>query len=98
RTGVCLFPTRRSSDLGYQFVIAGAPGFSKSFYQHFFGENEIAVVFNKTYDLLKESHAAVVASGTATLETALFHVPQVVVYKANTDRKRTRLNSSHVKS
>jgi len=67
----------------YQFVIAGAPGFSEAFYQEFFTEKKINIVFNQTYDLLNNSEAAVVASGTATLETALFHVPQVVVYKAN---------------
>lgn len=66
-----------------QFVIAGAPGFSDSFYQSFFHEQQIPVVFNQTYDLLNNARAAIVASGTATLETALFHVPQVVVYKAN---------------
>lgn len=67
----------------YQFVIAGAPGFPTSFYQSFFHQHEISVVFNQTYDLLSNSKAALVASGTATLETALFHVPQIVVYKAN---------------
>lgn len=66
----------------YQFVIAGAPGFSEEFYQKN-GKSSIPVVFNATYDLLQNAVAAVVASGTATLETALFHVPQVVVYKAN---------------
>lgn len=66
----------------YQFVIAGAPGFPPSLYRDFFNIG-IEIVFNQTYDLLKNSEAAVVASGTATLETALFHVPQVVVYKAN---------------
>src|SRR5690606_36082334 len=65
-----------------QFVIAGAPGFPPSFY-HGYTNSEIPVVFNQTYDLLNNAQAAVVASGTATLETALFHVPQVVVYKAN---------------
>jgi len=67
----------------FQFVIAGAPGFSETFYQSFFNQGKIIIVFNQTYDLLKNAEAAVVASGTATLETALFHVPQVVVYKAN---------------
>jgi len=67
----------------YQFVIAGAPGFSDSFYQGFFHQQQIPVVFNQTYDLLNNAQAAIVASGTATLETALFHVPQIVVYKAN---------------
>src|SRR5690606_13281073 len=58
------------------------PGFPPSLYRDFFNIG-IEIVFNQTYDLLKNSEAAVVASGTATLETALFHVPQVVVYKAN---------------
>ena len=67
----------------YQFVIAGAPSFNKDFYTNFIGEKDIPVIFNATYDLLTNAHAAVVASGTATLETALFNVPQVVVYKGN---------------
>ncbi len=68
---------------GYEFVIAGAPGFAPSFYQNYFSSSPVKIVFNATYDLLTCADAAVVASGTATLETALFHVPQVVVYKAN---------------
>ncbi|GAA4797002.1 lipid-A-disaccharide synthase [Olivibacter ginsenosidimutans] len=68
---------------GHQFVIAGAPNFDKSYYQHYIHGADIPIVFNQTYDLLKHAEAAVVASGTATLETALLHVPQVVVYKAN---------------
>jgi|SRR5690606_4199976 len=67
----------------YQFVIAGAPNFSESYYQKFFSADRLPVVFNHTYDLLSHSEAAIVVSGTATLETALFHIPQVVVYKAN---------------
>ncbi|MGV8879441.1 MAG: lipid-A-disaccharide synthase [Sphingobacteriaceae bacterium] len=66
-----------------QFVIAGAPTFNPDFYQSFIGTANIPVVFNATYDLLKHATAAVVASGTATLETAIFRVPQVVVYKGN---------------
>ena len=66
----------------YQFVIAGAPTFNKDYYDQFTGGKEIPV-FNATYDLLANSKAAVVASGTATLETALFNVPQVVVYKGH---------------
>lgn len=65
-----------------QFVIAGAPNFSASYYDRFLGNQQIPVVFNATYDLLLHSKAAVVTSGTATLETALLKVPQVVVYKA----------------
>lgn len=67
----------------YQFVIAGAPTFNADYYRQFIGEVNIPVVFNATYDLLSNSVAAVVASGTATLETALLNVPQVVVYKGN---------------
>ncbi|MGC9150304.1 MAG: lipid-A-disaccharide synthase [Microbacter sp.] len=65
----------------YQFVIAGAPGIDKLFYDAFLTTNvEVKIVFNQTYDLLKTAFAAIVTSGTATLETALFHVPQIVVY------------------
>ena len=65
----------------YQFVIAGAPSQEYSFYQHFIKTDNICFVNNKTYDLLSVSFAALVTSGTATLETALFKVPQVVCYK-----------------
>jgi lipid-A-disaccharide synthase len=68
---------------GYQFVIAGAPSFKLDFYREFVKDKNIPVIFNATYDLLSHAFAAVVASGTATLETALFNVPQVVVYKGN---------------
>lgn len=67
----------------YQFVIAGAPSQDFSFYETFINKNDVAFVSNKTYDLLSVSTAALVTSGTATLETALFKVPQVVCYKAN---------------
>lgn len=67
----------------YQFVIAGAPSFNADYYQQYLSGQLLPVVFNATYDLLHHSQAAIVASGTATLETALFNVPQVVVYKAN---------------
>jgi len=65
----------------YQFVIAGAPSQDFSFYKQIIGDREVAFINNKTYDLLSVSYAALVASGTATLETALFKVPQVVCYK-----------------
>lgn len=65
----------------YQFVIAGAPSFDADYYKPFLNGKNIPIIFNSTYDLLSHSDAAIVASGTATLETALFHVPQVVVYK-----------------
>lgn len=68
----------------YTFVIAAAPTFSDNYYLEFIGNQPVKLVFNQTYDLLTVAHAAIVASGTATLETALFHVPQVVVYKGGT--------------
>lgn len=67
----------------YQFVVAGAPSFDLDFYNQFISGKNIPVVFNSTYDLLSNSEAAIVTSGTATLETALFHVPEVVVYKTS---------------
>ena len=68
----------------YQFVIAAAPTFNAGYYQQYIGEKPAKLVFAQTYDLLSNAHAALVASGTATLETALFKVPQVVVYKGGT--------------
>ncbi len=67
----------------YQFVVAGAPGQTKEFYAAFLKDDRVKFIHNKTYDLLSISHAALVTSGTATLETALFKVPQVVCYEAN---------------
>ncbi|PJA09816.1 MAG: lipid-A-disaccharide synthase [Flavobacteriales bacterium CG_4_10_14_0_2_um_filter_32_8] len=64
----------------YQFVIAGAPSQQLDFYQQFINK-DVAIIENKTYDLLQHASAALVVSGTATLETALFKVPQVVCYK-----------------
>ncbi len=67
----------------YQFVIAGAPSKNKSFYDQFIGNANIKFINNKTYDLLSISKAGLITSGTATLETALFKVPQVVCYKTS---------------
>ncbi len=67
----------------YQFIIAGAPGFEFKDYQPYIAERQVQVIFNETYNLLLHSMAAVVTSGTATLETALLKIPQVVVYKGN---------------
>ncbi len=65
----------------YQFVISGAPGLTPDFYQTVLGcGSTIPIVYNQTYKLLTFSYAALVTSGTATLETALFGVPQVVCY------------------
>jgi lipid-A-disaccharide synthase len=66
-----------------QFAIAGAPSFSEKDYQQYLGDKKIPVIFNVTYNLLLNSEAAVVTSGTATLETALLKTPQAVVYKGN---------------
>lgn len=63
----------------YQPVIAGAPGIDKDFYAPYLAEGA-RILYGSTYRLLKHSHAALVTSGTATLETALFRVPQVVCY------------------
>ncbi len=67
----------------YQFVIAGAPSLDTSFYKPFFKNTKVGYVTGQTYALLKNAHAALVTSGTATLETALFNIPQVVCYKGN---------------
>lgn len=67
----------------YQFVIAGAPSQEFAFYEGFITNKNIKFISNKTYNLLKIAHAALVTSGTATLETALFKVPEVVCYKGN---------------
>ena len=67
----------------YQFVIAGAPAISPAFYGKIIHANNVKIVYGKTYELLKHSYAAVVTSGTATLETALLGVPEVVVYKTS---------------
>lgn len=67
----------------YQFVIAGAPSLDTSFYRPYLKDPAVGFVSNKTYALLRHAHTALVTSGTATLETALFHVPQVVCYKGN---------------
>mgnify|MGYP005990017267 CR=1 FL=1 len=68
----------------YKFVIAGAPSQPFEFYKQFIKSSNVQFVNNKTYDLLSISTAALVTSGTATLETALFKVPQVVCYKGST--------------
>ncbi len=67
----------------HQFVVAGAPSFNAEYYKQYFDDKNIPVIFNATYDILANAEAAVVASGTATLEAALFNVPQVVVYRGN---------------
>ncbi len=65
----------------YQFIIAGAPSFSQADYQLYLKNKKVAVLFSQTYELLQQAHAALVTSGTATLETALLNCPQVVCYR-----------------
>ena len=65
----------------YQFVLAGAPGIDPAYYQKYIREDvPLKIVFEQTYRLLQQASVALVTSGTATLETALFRVPQVVCY------------------
>lgn len=65
----------------YQFVLAAAPSLPDYFYKEIIGTHPVSIVENQTYQLLMHSRAALVTSGTATLETALFGVPEVVCYK-----------------
>lgn len=64
----------------FQLVVAGAPSVPHDYYLQFFGNRKVEIVYDQTYPLLMNAHAALVTSGTATLETALFDVPQVVCY------------------
>lgn len=69
---------------GYQFIIAKAPSIDDDFYEEFIREYEnVKTISNGTYSLLMKSVAALVTSGTATLETALFGVPEIVCYRAS---------------
>ncbi|NLC50511.1 MAG: lipid-A-disaccharide synthase [Bacteroidales bacterium] len=65
----------------HQVVIAGAPGIDKSFYNKTLQNNNATLLFGQTYNILSQANVALVTSGTATLETALLNVPQVVCYK-----------------
>ena len=67
----------------YEFVIAGAPSQDFDFYQQFMNEENVQFISNKTYELFSISYAAIVTSGTATLEAALFKVPEIVCYKTS---------------
>jgi lipid-A-disaccharide synthase len=66
---------------GFQFVIAGVSSLSASFYNSLICNPDVKLIFDSTHDLLDKAHAALVTSGTATLETALMNVPEVVCYK-----------------
>ena len=83
KTMLPLMLSVKSAFPDYQFVVAGAPSQSLSFYQQLIADPSVKIVQNQTYDLLEESYAALVTSGTATLETALFKVPEVVCYKGS---------------
>lgn len=65
----------------YDIILAGAPSIEKDYYNKFIEGSHVKVVYNQTYPLLSKATAALVTSGTATLETALFNVPQVVCYE-----------------
>ena len=67
----------------YQFVIAGVSSLDEQLYQGMIGDHDVKLVMNQTYGLLQNASAALVTSGTATLEAALLAVPEVVCYKAN---------------
>lgn len=67
----------------YQFVVAGMSRFSLDFYQKYITASNLSVVFDQTYELLKKSDAAIVVSGSATLETAILNVPEIIVYQTS---------------
>lgn len=64
----------------YQLVLAGAPSIAPEYYQKYIGDAKVTILFDQTYRLLQQSQAALITSGTATLEAALFGVPQIVCY------------------
>lgn len=66
-----------------QFVVAAAPSLSPAYYEQFLKDTQVQWVHNQTYPLLQQAHVAVVTSGTATLETALLNVPQLVCYRSS---------------
>ena len=73
--------TTKKFENDYDIVLAGAPSIDEAYYQQFLEGSQVRLIKNQTYALLSEAHAALVTSGTATLETALFNVPQVVCYE-----------------
>jgi lipid-A-disaccharide synthase len=66
----------------YQFIIAGSPSLGEAYYQQFSTQHQAAIIFDETRNILAHSEAAVVCSGTASLETAFMNIPQVCVYAA----------------
>lgn len=67
----------------YHFVIAGAPDIDTDFYHYWLPRNQATVIFNQTYNLMHYAKAGIITSGTATLEAALFELPEVVCYKGS---------------
>jgi lipid-A-disaccharide synthase len=65
----------------YQFVVAGVSWLDKDIYNKYLANSNVKIITNQTYELLNHSHGALVTSGTATLETALLGIPQVVCYR-----------------
>lgn len=81
-----------------QCIIAGAPNMGKAFYEPFMNGKEVPIIWDKTYEILVHSRVAIVASGTATLETAILNVPQVVVYQLTPNWLFTFLKRFFLKS
>lgn len=81
----------------YHFVIAGFEPLGKEIYKPFLNKPNVHILFGKTYDILQQAEAAIVTSGTATLETAMFKVPQVVVYKTSSFSYRVGIHFVKVK-
>ncbi len=80
-----MLPVMRDTALqfpSYQFIIAGAPSAHKKWYADFLNHTNISIVYGKTYELLSHSTAALVTSGTATMEAAMWNVPEVICYRA----------------
>jgi lipid-A-disaccharide synthase len=80
-----MLPIMRDTALHFpdlQFIIAGAPSARKEWYENFLKHSNISIVYDKTYELLSHSSAALVTSGTATMEAALWGVPEVICYRA----------------
>lgn len=67
----------------HKFIVAGLSSLSEKLYQEIEKYPQVDIIYNRTYDLLASSQAAIVTSGTATLETALFRIPQIVVYRSS---------------
>ena len=83
KDNLCKMIEAASAFPDYQLVLAGAPSISIDYYREFLKEGDVKLIFNQTYHILKYADAALVTSGTATLETALFNTPQVVCYYMN---------------